>query len=62
MGESLTKHELMELTDDVFHGTKYETDFLDYRAEVGIEKNNEENSTPIVGEAWFQNFMKRWSM
>lgn len=62
MGEALTKYELMELTDDIIRGTKYETDFLEYRTKVGIENNSEENSTAIVGEAWFQNFMTRWSM
>ena len=40
MGEALTKYEVMELTDDMIRGTKYEANLLEYRVKVGIENNN----------------------
>ena len=61
MGEAMTKYELMELADDLIRGTVYEQKYNDYRKKLGI-KRNEKDGNSIVGERWFEGFLKRWSI
>jgi hypothetical protein len=56
IGEAQTKYEIMELADEMVKSTEHATAYIEFCEKRQITKNWDEG---IVGERWYQNFMRR---
>jgi hypothetical protein len=55
LGQAFCKEEIIQLAEDMIQNTEYETSMADFCNKILIVKNNKK----ILGETWYNNFLKR---
>jgi hypothetical protein len=58
MGCALNKEQVLTLSTDLIHGTKYAKQLVEFKRMLRLPENKDSEKV-IIGEGWYQNFMKR---